>query len=138
MRLISEFVGSCEFANLCSRVKEQQFFLQIYTNIFSILNFSILSLEDLFVFYLQLQINPQSLTGGDKVDYGIGLSYWPASLCSLAGRYENPMPQSTLSPFRDYELDPPYWRMHGLKNQDCCGVSIDKQNCRPLDSISCI
>jgi hypothetical protein len=24
----------------------------------------------------------------DKVDHGIGLSYWPASLCSLAGRYE--------------------------------------------------
>ncbi len=29
---------------------------------------------------------------GDKVDYGIGLSYRPASLCSLTGRYDNPMP----------------------------------------------
>ncbi len=27
----------------------------------------------------------------DKVDYGIGLSYRPASLCSLTGRYGNPM-----------------------------------------------
>jgi len=29
---------------------------------------------------------------GDKVGYGIGLSYWPASICSLSGRYDNPMP----------------------------------------------
>jgi hypothetical protein len=28
----------------------------------------------------------------DKVDYGIGLSYWPARLNRLAGRYDNPMP----------------------------------------------
>ncbi len=29
---------------------------------------------------------------GDKVvEYGIGLPYWPASLCSLAGLYENPI-----------------------------------------------
>jgi hypothetical protein len=33
---------------------------------------------------------------GDKVDYGLGLSYRPASL--LAGRYDNPVPKSTLSP----------------------------------------
>jgi hypothetical protein len=26
------------------------------------------------------------------------VAYWPASLCSLTGRYVNPMPQSTLSP----------------------------------------
>jgi hypothetical protein len=35
---------------------------------------------------------------GDIVDFGIGLSYRPASLCSLAGRYDNPMLESTLSP----------------------------------------
>ncbi len=35
---------------------------------------------------------------GDKVDYGIGLSYPPTSLVSLTGRYDNPMPLSTLSP----------------------------------------
>ncbi len=33
---------------------------------------------------------------GEKVDSG--LSYRPASPCSLAGRYENPMPLSTLYP----------------------------------------
>jgi hypothetical protein len=27
----------------------------------------------------------------DKVDCAIGLSYRPASLCSLTGRYDNPM-----------------------------------------------
>ncbi len=31
-------------------------------------------------------------------DSGIGLSYRPASLCSLAGRYDNHMPESTISP----------------------------------------
>jgi hypothetical protein len=36
---------------------------------------------------------------GDKVDSGLRLSYWPASLCSLAGRYDSPLQQeSTLSP----------------------------------------
>ncbi len=46
----------------------------------------------------------------DKVDSGIGLSYRPdsASLCILAGRYDNPMPESTLvnfiPPYRDYEF----------------------------------
>jgi hypothetical protein len=29
---------------------------------------------------------------GDKVDYGVGLSYRPAIHCSLMGRYDNPMP----------------------------------------------
>jgi hypothetical protein len=32
------------------------------------------------------------------VDSRIGLSCRPASLCSLAGRYDNPMPESTISP----------------------------------------
>jgi hypothetical protein len=32
------------------------------------------------------------------VDSGIWLSYRPTSLCSLAGRYDNPMPEKALSP----------------------------------------
>jgi hypothetical protein len=34
----------------------------------------------------------------DIVDSGIGLSYPPASICFLAGRYDNPMPELTLFP----------------------------------------
>ncbi len=34
----------------------------------------------------------QSPLLGDKVAYGIGLAYRAASLCSLSGRYDNPMP----------------------------------------------
>ncbi len=49
---------------------------------------------------------------GDIVDFGIGLSYGlPVYvLWSLAGRYDNPMPFSTLSPHavRDYEFS--YWQ----------------------------
>ncbi len=37
---------------------------------------------------------------GDIVDSGIELSYRPASQCSLSGRYDNPMPESSLSPQR--------------------------------------
>jgi hypothetical protein len=33
---------------------------------------------------------------GDIVHSGIGLPYRPASLCSLADRYDNPMPELTL------------------------------------------
>jgi hypothetical protein len=40
----------------------------------------------------------------DKVDSGIELSNWPARLHRLAGRYDNPMLESTISPFRDYEF----------------------------------
>jgi hypothetical protein len=41
----------------------------------------------------------------DKVDSDIGLSYRPASICSLPDRYDNPMPESTFSPStRDYEF----------------------------------
>jgi hypothetical protein len=36
------------------------------------------------------------LDGGDKVD--IGLSYRPVRLHRLAGRYNNPMTESTISP----------------------------------------
>ncbi len=35
---------------------------------------------------------------GDIVDSGIGLSYRPARLHRLAGRYDNPMSESTISP----------------------------------------
>jgi hypothetical protein len=34
---------------------------------------------------------------GDKVDSGMGLPYRPARLHRLAFRYDNPMPESTLS-----------------------------------------
>ncbi len=35
---------------------------------------------------------------GDKVNSGIGLSYLSARIHGLAGRYDNSMPESTLSP----------------------------------------
>ncbi len=42
---------------------------------------------------------------GDKVDTGIGFLYRPVRLQRLAGRYDNPMPKSTIYlPFRDYEF----------------------------------
>ncbi len=42
---------------------------------------------------------------GDKVDYGIRLSYRPASLCSLTGWYDNPYAiVNFIPPARDYEL----------------------------------
>ncbi len=37
---------------------------------------------------------------GDKVDSGIGLSYRPAGLHRLTGRYDYPMPESTISPIQ--------------------------------------
>ncbi len=43
---------------------------------------------------------------GDKVDYGIGLSYRPARLHRLAGRYDNPICHSRLYPPQSgYELE---------------------------------
>jgi hypothetical protein len=38
---------------------------------------------------------------GDIVDSGIELSYRPARLHGLAGRYENLMPESTFSPSQE-------------------------------------
>jgi hypothetical protein len=35
---------------------------------------------------------------GELVDSGIGLSYRSAGLHKLAGRYDNPMPESTIFP----------------------------------------
>ncbi len=44
------------------------------------------------------------------VDSGIGLSYRPASLCSLADRYDNPLPELTLSPHSGtMNLDTDLW-----------------------------
>jgi hypothetical protein len=58
------------------------------------------------------------------VDSGIGLSYRPASLCSLADRYDNPMPESTLSPKSETmklatEFEP--------GTQNCCDFGIGSQ-----------
>jgi hypothetical protein len=35
---------------------------------------------------------------------GIWLLYRPANLCSMAGRYDNPMPESTISPSQDLRI----------------------------------
>jgi hypothetical protein len=37
---------------------------------------------------------------GDIIDSGIGLSHRPARLHRLAGRYDNPMPESAIFPSR--------------------------------------
>ncbi len=42
--------------------------------------------------------------GGDRVDSGLGLSYRPTSLCSLAGRYNNPICLNFIPPVMDYEF----------------------------------
>ncbi len=42
------------------------------------------------------------------VNYGIELSYLPANLCSLAGRHDNPMPESTISPSQGLRI----WLLH--------------------------
>ncbi len=44
---------------------------------------------------------------GDIVASGIALLYWPASLCSLAGRYDNPMPESTIYSSKGLRIG--YW-----------------------------
>jgi hypothetical protein len=38
---------------------------------------------------------------GNEVDYGIELSYRPARLHRLAGRCDNSMPESTISPSQE-------------------------------------
>jgi hypothetical protein len=43
---------------------------------------------------------------GDIVDSGIELSYRPARLHRMAGRYDNPTPQSTISPVRGLKIWP--------------------------------
>ncbi len=55
---------------------------------------------------------------GNKVDSGIGLSYRPATLHRLAGRYDNPMPAlqqsyagvNYIPPVRDYKFG--HWNEH--------------------------
>jgi hypothetical protein len=51
---------------------------------------------------------------GDKVNSGIVLSYGAARLHHLAGWYTNPMPESTISPVRDYEFS--YWTLFTQKH----------------------
>ncbi len=45
---------------------------------------------------------------GDKVDSGVGLSYrrGQATVHRLAGRYDNPMPESTISPSKGLRIWP--------------------------------
>ncbi len=62
----------------------------------------------------------------DIVDSGLGLSYRPASLCSLTGRYDNPMPESTLSPaVSDYEFG--YCSLARGVRRNRCGPGRDGQ-----------
>ncbi len=52
-------------------------------------------------FLFSFKTYDQSLTaGGDKVDSDIGLSYWSARLHGLAGRYDNPISESPISPIQ--------------------------------------
>jgi hypothetical protein len=61
--------------------------------------------EDFFFFFISAVAKFRVPDWEDKVNSDIGLSYRPTRLCSLAGRYENPMPELTLSPpDRDYEF----------------------------------
>jgi hypothetical protein len=42
---------------------------------------------------------------GDIVDFGIGLSYQPAGLCSQVGQYNNPVSRNNFIPLvKDYEF----------------------------------
>ncbi len=49
---------------------------------------------------------------GNIVDSGIGLFYRPARLHSLAGRYNNPMPKSSLSPSQGLRIWPQHKHPH--------------------------
>ncbi len=44
----------------------------------------------------KLSSDPNSSLWSMSLDSGKGLAYRPVSLCSLAGRYDNPMPESTM------------------------------------------
>jgi hypothetical protein len=71
------------------------------------------------------------LEGGDKVDSGIRLSYRPASLWNLAGRYDNPMPEWS-QPYppqiRDYEFG--YCLSYPTEGRNCTLCT----NCKLLRS----
>ncbi len=43
---------------------------------------------------------------GDIVDYGIGLSYRPASLCSLAGRYNDKKENKIFLIYKEIQKEP--------------------------------
>ncbi len=63
------------------------------------------------------------------------LSHRPASLCSLAGLYDNPMPQSTFFPtVRDYEFGNriPWWSVVVLGREPANDEAADEQN-QPQD-----
>jgi hypothetical protein len=52
--------------------------------------------------------------------HGIGLSHRPARVNMLAGRYGNPMPESTISPVGDYEFGLCTLYLH---SKECCTVT---------------
>ncbi len=60
---------------------------------------------------------------GDIVDSGLGLSYRPACLCSLAGRYDSPMPESTLSP-QSRTMDLATHNVEGIINWKASNLAV--------------
>jgi hypothetical protein len=40
----------------------------------------------------------------EETSYGVGMSFWPASPCSLAGRYDNPTPKLDSSPCKGLRI----------------------------------
>jgi hypothetical protein len=67
---------------------------------------------------------------GDTVDFGIGLSLWPASLCSLVGRYTSALCRSQLyPPVRDYEFGNCSRRMfpaYSNHEGDVCATAVHR------------
>jgi hypothetical protein len=64
---------------------------------------------------------------GDKVNSGTWLSYRPARLHRLAGRCDNPMPESAKSPVRDNKFG--YWQYcPSLKSKPGLKVLTDHSN----------
>jgi hypothetical protein len=94
------FLGLCEmYANLCNTYAKHRFsifwlLLRPKEHVFSLLNFST-CVQTLSSCPVSEFIDPSL---GEKVNSGIGLSYRPARIHGLAGRYDNPMPELTLSP----------------------------------------
>ncbi len=60
----------------------------------------------LFYDFLSVQNDAKFIVSdwGDKVDFGIGLSYRPTRLHRRACRYDNPMPESTGTPIQGLRL----------------------------------
>jgi hypothetical protein len=65
---------------------------------------------------LGLTITLSYLLVNSEADSGIGLSYLPASLSYLGGRYDNPIPESAISPSQGLRIWPRFppqrQRMH--------------------------